>query len=95
LTVNPTTVARPDTTVGAHERLRHTGHTGTGGWTSALQSWHPWTRRRPSAPEVQNHSVTGVSWGSGRTGWGQKVVFARKPTAGDAAGNEPLIPALK
>jgi hypothetical protein len=67
LTVNATTVPRPDTAVGSHERLRQAGHTGTGGWTSALQSWHCWIRRRPSAPEVQNHSLAGVSWGSGRT----------------------------
>ena len=50
------------------DRLRHRGQMGTGGWTRALQSSQPWIRRRPSAPEVQNHSLTGVSWGSRRTG---------------------------
>ena len=68
LTVKPTTVAAPDTSAGVHDRLRHTGQIGTGGWTSAWQSSQPWMRRRPSAPDVQNHSLAGVSWGSGRTG---------------------------
>ena len=55
LTVKPTTVARPDTTVGCHARLRHFGQIGTGGCTSVPQSVQPWMRRRPSAPDVQNH----------------------------------------
>ena len=57
LTVNPTTVPRPDTAVGDHDRLRHTGQIGTGGCTSVLQSLQPWIRSWPSAPDVQNHSV--------------------------------------
>src|SRR5262245_12981383 len=68
LTVNATTVPRPDTTVGAQERLRHAGHTGVGGWTSVLHSVHPWILSWPSAPDVQNHSFIGVSSGSGLTG---------------------------
>ena len=39
---------------------------GTGGWTSSPQSLHPWIRRVPSAPDVQNQSLAGVSSGSGR-----------------------------
>ena len=66
LIVKATTVARPDTSVGAHDRLRQLGQIGAGGWTSALQSVHPWMRSTPSAPEVQNHSLNGVSCGSGR-----------------------------
>jgi hypothetical protein len=31
----------------------------------------------------------------GRQGVGQNLVFARKSTAGDAAGNEPVMPELK
>ena len=67
LIVKPTTVPRPDSAVGSHARLRHAGQIGTGGCTSFPQSVQPWIRRRPSAPEVQNHSVAGVSCGSGRT----------------------------
>ena len=44
LTVKPTTVARPDTTDGANDRLRHTGQIGTGGWTSVWQSSQRWMR---------------------------------------------------
>src|SRR5438270_295046 len=65
-TVKPTTVARPDTTVGTRSRLRHTWQTGTGGCTRAPQSPHPWMRRWPSFPDVQNDSLVGVSSGSGR-----------------------------
>ncbi len=60
-------MARPETTVGSHARLRHTGQMGMGGWTMAEHSVQPWTRSRPSAPEVQNHAVAGVSSGSGLT----------------------------
>jgi hypothetical protein len=86
-------VPRFDTTVGSHARLRHVGHTGAGGWTSALQSWQPWIGRWPSAPEVQNHSLSGVTWGSGRTE--RQNVLDRNSTAGVAAGNDPEMPALK
>jgi hypothetical protein len=91
LTVNATTVPRPDTTVGFPDRLPQAGHGGTGGWTSASQSWQPWTRRRPSAPDVQNHSLTG--WGAGAPD-GQNSLD-RNSTAPAAAGNEPEIPELK
>jgi hypothetical protein len=67
LTVKAMTVPRPETTVGAHDRLRHAGQIGVGGWMSFPQSEHPWILSCPSEPEVQNHSFTGVSWGSGRT----------------------------
>src|SRR5262245_3338990 len=66
LTVKPTTVARPDTTLGAHERLRHSGQIGTGGCTNLWQSLQRWMRSMPSAPDVQNQSLKGVSCGSGR-----------------------------
>src|ERR1700704_3195828 len=67
LSVNAITVPRPETSTGFQERLRHEGQIGTGGWTSASQSVQPWIRSRPSAPEVQNHWLAGVSWGRGRT----------------------------
>jgi hypothetical protein len=61
LTVNPTTVARPDTTVGTALLLRHSGQIGTGGCTSFWQSPHRWIRSFPSSPDVQNHELPGVS----------------------------------
>src|SRR5580704_8840161 len=64
-TVKPTTVPRPDTAVGLVSRLRQYGQIGTGGCTSSPHSPQPWTRRTPSAPDVQNHSFAGVSSGSG------------------------------
>jgi hypothetical protein len=67
LTVTPTTVARPDIAVGDDAALRHTGHTGAGGWTRVPQSSQPWMRNRPSAPDVQNQPFQGSSFGSGRT----------------------------
>ena len=54
--------------VGSHARLRQTGQIGTGGWTRVPQSVHRWMRSRPSAPDFQNHSVAGVSSGSGLVG---------------------------
>ncbi len=68
LTVKPTIVPRPDTAVGFQDRLRHEGQRGTGGCTSSPHSAHPWIRNVPSAPEVQNHSLAGVSSGSGYRG---------------------------
>ena len=62
----PTTVPRPDTGVGFQDLLRQYGQMGTGGWTSSPQSLQPWIRRMPSAPELQNHSLAGVSSGRGR-----------------------------
>src|SRR5438034_1007537 len=64
-TVKPTTVARPDTSVGDQDRLRHDGQIGTGGCTSVPQSSQPCTCRRPSAPDVQNQRLAGVSSGRG------------------------------
>src|SRR6516164_11641467 len=71
LTVLATTVARPETTVGADDRLPHAGHTGVGGCTKAPQSVQPWIRSLPSAPDVQNHSFHGVSCGRERA-WGAR-----------------------
>ena len=64
-TVKPTIVPRPDTATGLADRLRQYGQIGTGGCTSSPQSSQPWMRRMPSAPAVQNHSLAGVSSGSG------------------------------
>ena len=33
--------------------------------TSVLQSRHDWMRKRPSAPDVQNHAVASVTSGNG------------------------------
>ena len=66
-TVTPTTVARPETGVACHDRLRQFGQMGTGGCTNVEQSLQRWMRRRPSAPDFQNHSLAGVSSGRGRT----------------------------
>src|SRR5437588_11158929 len=95
LTVKATTVPRPDTTVGTRSRLRHTWHTGTGGCTSAPQSPHPWMRSWPSFPHVQNHSLVGVSSGSGRNALSDGQMLRRKPIASLAAGNDPVTPAAK
>src|SRR5687767_12748929 len=59
LIVKATTVARPEISIGAHARLRQRGQIGVGGCTSALQSVQPWMRNRPSAPDVQIHSLKG------------------------------------
>ena len=94
LTVKPTTVARPDTTVGSRFRLRHAGQIGTGGWTSWPQSAHAWMRSVPSAPDVQNHWLAGVSCGSGRTS-SRDQMLRRKPMTSWAGGNDPVTPAAK
>src|SRR5579875_4231148 len=67
LTVKPTTVPSPDTAVCSRLQLRQAGQMGTGGCTSFPQSPQPWMRSTPSAPEVQNQPVSGVSSGNGLT----------------------------
>jgi hypothetical protein len=91
LTVNATTVPRPDTATGVQARLRQAGQIGTGGWTSWPQSPHAWMRRVPSAPDVQNHVFAGVSCGSGRG----VQTLRRKPITSVAGGNEPVTPEAK
>ena len=61
------TTPRPDTGAGSQLRLRQLGQMGTGGCTKVAQSVQRWMRRRPSAPDVQNHSFAGVSSGRGLT----------------------------
>jgi SnoaL-like protein len=57
----------PETTVGAQDVLPQAGQMGVGGCTSVPQPSQPWIRSFPSAPDVQNQSLNGVSSGSGRT----------------------------
>src|SRR5436190_17784293 len=97
LIVNPTTVPRPETATCVRALLRHAGQIGVGGWTKVPQSAHPSMRSLPSDPDVQNHSLNGVSCGSGRVGTPavQPVYVERNSTTGVAAGNAPVTPALQ
>ena len=64
--MNVVTVARPDSGCGATSALRHTGHTGPGGWIQYPHSPHRNIRNTPSAPDAQKKATSGVSSGSGR-----------------------------
>ena len=89
LTVNPTTVPRPDTTDGSTRGCGTPGRSAPAGARASGSRRSRWMRSWPSAPEVQNHSLTGVSWGSGRT---RQNLPERNPTAPVAAGNDSVIP---
>ena len=91
--MNPTTVARPETSEGDHDRLRHEGQIGVGGWTNFPQSSHDWMRRVPSFPDVQNHSLAGVSSGRGLMRRGPPPGHRQRPRRGRSRPHGPVAPA--
>ncbi len=66
-TVKPTTVPRPDTTVGACAGSGTTGTRGPADARAGRSRRSPGSAALPSSPDVQNQSLAGVSCGSGRT----------------------------
>ena len=68
LTVNPISVANPETGAGDNTCPWQYRHTGCGGWIKPEQDEHRRIRSSPSAPEVQKNSFSRVSIGNGRPG---------------------------
>ena len=65
-TVNPASVALPETARTPMSRDRQYRHTGAGGWIRESQFLHSCSRSVPSAPEVQKNSFSCVISGRGR-----------------------------